>query len=190
MTRLSMLAFCWGFAEATVFFVVPDVCLSFIALDSFSGAFQASLFSLAGALLGGSVMYCLGRRAPGTARSLLERIPAISPVSVDLVESDVVALGGRAIVLGPLKGIPYKIYAVECGALRRSFLRFALVSIPARYPRFLLSVLAAAALRAFITPYVLCAIWLTFYIFYFWRFDSLRDNTTSSDKSCMRDSRL
>jgi membrane protein YqaA with SNARE-associated domain len=177
VSPLLLLAFCWGFAEATAFFIVPDVCLSFIALRSFGTSFIASLFSLTGAVLGGSLMYCLGRWAPGTARSFLERIPAISPALVDLVESNIVALGARAIVLGPLKGVPYKIYAVQWGKFRRSFLQFAFVSMPARYPRFLLSILAVAALRAFITQYVLCAIWLAFYIFYFWRFNSIGGKT-------------
>jgi hypothetical protein len=63
------------------------------------------------------------------------------------------------------------------GHVRRSFLQFAFVSMPARYPRFLLSILAVAALRAFITQYVLCAIWLAFYIFYFWRFNSIGGKT-------------
>src|SRR3546814_16266356 len=42
----------WGFAEATVFFVVPDVWISRRALSSWRAALRGCGFALAGALVG------------------------------------------------------------------------------------------------------------------------------------------
>src|SRR3546814_12347528 len=47
----------WGFAEATVFFVVPDVWISRRALSSWRAALRGCGFALAGALVGGVLLY-------------------------------------------------------------------------------------------------------------------------------------
>jgi membrane protein YqaA with SNARE-associated domain len=167
---LLPVAFAWGFAEATFFFIVPDVCLTFIALASLQTAFEASLFALVGALAGGCVMYLCGSSRPEAARRFLTRIPGIRASLIGSVRLQLQAGGLFAILLGPLRGTPYKIYAAEWGALGRSFAGFLLISIPARYPRFLLSLLAAAALREFVSPLMLGVLWLAFYCFYFWKF--------------------
>jgi membrane protein YqaA with SNARE-associated domain len=167
---LLLVAFAWGFAEATFFFIVPDVCLTFIALANPKTAFQSSFCALAGALAGGCVMYACGVWAPEAARSFLIRIPGIKASLAASVRSQLQTRGVVAILLGPLRGTPYKIYAAEWGALRRSFTGFLLISIPARYPRFLLSVLAVAALREFLSPIALGVAWLAVYCFYFRKF--------------------
>jgi len=167
---LLLVAFAWGFAEATFFFIVPDVCLTFIALANPKTAFQASFSALAAALAGGCVMYACGVWAPEAARSFLIRIPGIQGSLAGSVRSQLQTRGIVAILLGPLRGTPYKIYATEWGAVRRSFTGLLLISVPARYPRFLLSVLAAAALRGVVSPLVLGVAWLAFYGFYFWKF--------------------
>src|SRR5690606_1189122 len=51
----------WGFAEATVFFVVPDVWISRLALSSWPAALRACGFALVGALAGGALLYRAGR---------------------------------------------------------------------------------------------------------------------------------
>ena len=83
-------------------------------------------------------------------------------------------------MLGPLKGIPYKIYAAEWGARGGSFFMFMLISIPARYVRFFLSAVGARAITRLIEPlthhrapvelFLLTIFWIVFYAFYFSRF--------------------
>ncbi len=51
----------WGFAEATFFFIVPDVLLTLIALKNWRLATRACLWSLGGALIGGVHHVHLGR---------------------------------------------------------------------------------------------------------------------------------
>ena len=64
----------WGFAEATFFFLVPDVWLSFLAIESFTQGVAGSFAALAGALNGGSLMWFYGRRSPLEAFNFLSRM--------------------------------------------------------------------------------------------------------------------
>ncbi len=174
------LAFVWGLAEAVFFFFVPDVLLTLMACRDLKPALKASLAALAGALLGGAGMYAFGLAAPGAARAALDYVPAISPKLIARVAGQTDELGLIAILIGPLKGIPYKIYAVEWGARSGSFLGFLLISIPARYIRFFLAAAVARLLaraleplthhRASVEILILAIIWVAFYGFYFSRF--------------------
>ena len=174
------LAFAWGVAEAMFFFIVPDVLLSLIACRALRPAIKASVAALAGALLGGAAMWGIAMIAPGAARAFLDHIPAISPDLIARVVGQIDERGLVAILIGPLKGIPYKIYAVEWGARGGSLAGFLLVSIPARYARFFLASVVAPGIARGLEPLtqhrarvefaILAAIWIAFYAFYFSRF--------------------
>src|SRR6185369_13185894 len=78
-SRASLtLAFAWGLAEATFFFIVPDVLLTLIACRALKPAIKATIASLAGALAGGAIMYAFGMRNPYCARVFLDNVPAIN----------------------------------------------------------------------------------------------------------------
>jgi membrane protein YqaA with SNARE-associated domain len=132
------LAALWGFAEATLFFVVPDVALSFIALRSRRIALGACLWAFAGALAGGVLMYGWGQRDPAAAERALTAVPAVDRAMVARVRGEIERTGSGAIVLGPLRTTPYKIYMVEAGAAGLSPLAAAAASLPSRLGRFLL----------------------------------------------------
>ena len=148
----SMLtAFFWGLAEATLFFVVPDVYLGFVALFHPRSALKATLIAASGALIGGGLMYTLGRlNGPGMV-DLLLRIPLIDQEMVDLVANQLGSHGLAALVSGPFQGVPYKIYAVQAGAQDLGIIAFLLVSVLARLERFLpvtfLAILAGKILQ-------------------------------------------
>jgi membrane protein YqaA with SNARE-associated domain len=139
-TSTRWLAFAWGLAEATVFFIVPDVLLTRLALKNFRSAWTASLWAVGGALLGGTVLYLAARN--GVAPFLpgaFNRIPGISP---GLIEHTGVALkdqGLAALASGALAGQPYKLYAVHAGLQHVPFLAFIAASAAARLARFLLT---------------------------------------------------
>src|SRR5205085_3291015 len=88
--------------------------------------------------------------------------------------------GLLAILFGPLKGIPYKIYAVEWGGRGGGLPAFLLISVPARWVRFAASAALTRIIARLIEPLtghragiewlVLAAVWVTFYTFYFMRF--------------------
>src|SRR2546421_6754568 len=57
-SRYGWLAgFAWGFAESTVFFIVPDVGVAFIAAMSPRNWWKAALASIVGTLVGAVVLF-------------------------------------------------------------------------------------------------------------------------------------
>ena len=169
-----------GLAEATLFFIVPDVLLTLLACRALRPALKATVAALAGAMIGGAIMCALGGGSPDYARSLLDHVPGINPSLISSVETQIREQGLIAMMLGPIKGIPYKIYAVEWGARRGSFFSFLLASIPARGTRFLLAAAGARAIARLIEPLtrhrartemlLLALFWVVLYSFYFARF--------------------
>jgi membrane protein YqaA with SNARE-associated domain len=154
---------------------VPDVYLSRVALDDLRRASRACGWALAGALVGGALMYGWSGRDRAGAERALDMVPAISRAAIDSVGDDITARGVWAVFLGPLSGTPYKIYAVESAARGLSLARFLAVSIPARLLRFVLVTLifagaARGPLRGWKPARLRSAhavAWIAFYTFYF-----------------------
>lgn len=140
------LAAAWGLAEATLFFVVPDVALGFLALRSRRVALAACLWAFAGALVGGALMYAWGRSSPDGAEAALAKVPAIDERTIRRVRGELERSGALAVALGPLRTTPYKIYAVEAGALELPPAAVLAASVPSRLVRFLLTVLVVTLL--------------------------------------------
>jgi len=165
----------WGFAEATLFFIVPDVGLTLLAILGPEEAWAGCMAAIGGAILGGAAMYAWGARADARARDVLLRIPAIDAREIAGVRRSLAHSGFGAVFLGPLKGTPYKLYAVEVGRRRLSLFRFLVISVPARGIRFAVATsvalwLVGGPLAAW-TPGALAALavgfWIVFYVAYF-----------------------
>lgn len=165
----------WGFLEATVFFVVPDVLLSTLALRSGRLALRAGWAAVAGALVGGALMWTLGNQRPGFAARLVEAVPAISWSALAEVRADLTQEGWRALLLGGFVGTPYKIFALEAGRLGLPLLELLVFTVPARLARFLavtgLAALGGALLGRWGVPLarrrqVLWAVWVVNYVVY------------------------
>ena len=110
-------AFTWGFAEATVFFMVPDAWTSAVGLRRPARAQALTLTATMGAALGGAVVYRWAAGTdPGRSAALAARIPAISPAMVAKVDAQMRDRGFRAMMIGPFTGTPYKLYARSAGA--------------------------------------------------------------------------
>jgi len=110
---VNAIALIWGFAEATLFFIVPDVWLTLAGRDKLHRGLIVCLYSLAGALAGGTLMYLWGSQDPQTALRVVESVPAISTEMVGWVSEQLSTQGVVALMLGPLSGTPYKLYAVQ-----------------------------------------------------------------------------
>jgi len=132
-----IIAFVWGFAEATAFFIVPDVYLGFVALFNWRRGLSAMIAALIGAILGGSVMYVLAMNNPSGLNQFLTRVPLIDATLVNDVGDKMRVDGLITLLNGPLRGTPYKIYAAQAGEQSLPFLYFLLMTIPARLERFL-----------------------------------------------------
>lgn len=178
-TRDNVVAALWGAAEATCFFIVPDVWLTRVSLRSRKRGIVAALSSLGGALAGGIATYLWSARTEShESKRLLRKLPAISGAMIDRADTEIARVGNRGMLWGPLRGVPYKIYARAAGAQRKSLLSFIVWSLPARIPRFLLVVagtrgLVALAGRFFrpetikkLGPIIHLGFWIAFYSWY------------------------
>ncbi len=169
------LAFFWGMAEATLFFLVPDVWITGMALRGVRAGTRAAFWAGAGALLGGMGMYVWGARAPHTALQWVDAVPNISAPMIHQVQQQLAHVGYLALWVGAFSGKPYKIYAVQAGAAHMPLIPFVLMSFLARLTRFLLlgwgvGVLAAPLRRRWPRS-VLYALWaLGWILFYVWFF--------------------
>ena len=173
-------AFAWGLAEAIFFFIVPDVLLTLIATRSLRSPMKATMAALAGALVGGALVVVFAHASPDAARAFLLHIPGINAHLLERVAGQVDERGLLAVLIGPLKGIPYKIYAVEWGTRGGALFSFLLISIPARWLRFALAAVVTRVIVRLIEPLthhrasiewlLLAVIWTAFYTFYFARF--------------------
>jgi membrane protein YqaA with SNARE-associated domain len=139
------LGFIWGIAEASVFFVVPDVLLSWTALSSTRRAARQALFATAGAVLGGALLFTFAVRDPSAAERTVLAVPFVSHAMLDTASDDLAKAGLWGLVRGSGKGVPYKLYAVSA-APRASLAAFVAASVPARLWRFLAAVLLTSGI--------------------------------------------
>ena len=172
------LAFIWGLSEATIFFIVPDVIISLVALKyGVRGGAFACAASVVGAVLGGVLIYLWGARDINAARNFFDLLPAIAPTTIARASGEMVGPAfGLSMLQGSMTGVPFKLYASEAGAAGQSLLAFILLTPLVRLPRFLIAATGAAVARRW-APHILqahkfkllAAFWVIFYALY-WSF--------------------
>lgn len=173
--RLNALGFVWGFAESTLFFIVPDVLISYVALSSFKKALKVIFWVTAGALLGGIIMFIWGYYNEPNAIAVVKNVPLVSDAMVQTTEQQLSEHGAMAILLGPIKMTPFKIYAVFASHRDVSLIAFVIVAIIARISRFIIVALIASGLMKLFSKWVsykqariiLVVVWVTIYVQYF-----------------------
>jgi membrane protein DedA with SNARE-associated domain len=139
-------SFGWGVAEATLFFIVPDVIVGAVGLFRRRRALASVAAAIAGAVVGGFILYVAARGAGEGLRSVIEQVPGVRAETMARVRGDLEAHGGTALVLGPFSGIPYKIYAGEWGLRGWGLPALLAWTVPARAIRILpVALLAAGA---------------------------------------------
>jgi membrane protein YqaA with SNARE-associated domain len=150
------LAFGWGFGEAVLFFVIPDVFLTLVAIRlGFRRSIRLAVLATTGAVLGGLVVYAWAALHPASGAAVMQLLPGIDAAMIDGVAADVAANGNAALLAGPWQGRPYKLFALASGDLGLSPVGLALITIPGRFARFAAAVAIASYLRRFF------ARWLT-----------------------------
>ena len=136
----------WAAAEATVFFIVPDVLLTAAAIKfDIRRALALSLLAAGVASLIGLGMWWWGGHDPEAARRTMLMVPAIGPDLLARAHHDVERRWFSHLVIGAMSGVPYKLYAVEAGARVINPWLFVPASFAARFSRFFLTVVATAA---------------------------------------------
>jgi membrane protein YqaA with SNARE-associated domain len=173
---VKAIAALWGFAEATLFFIVPDVWLSIAGRKKLAVGLIACFYSLAGALTGGVILYWWGSCDMEHAVRVIATIPAVSSRMIARVNAELHERGMLAILLAPLSGTPYKVYTIQAAASGIGFGAFVLISVFARLIRFMLVTvfchyILKLTARLGVAAHglvVLLAGWGVFYIFYFY----------------------
>lgn len=168
----------WAVAEAIAFFIVADVPIMAVALKwGWRRGVLAAIVAALWAAVGGVVVHIAVQADPEWAHAFLLGVPGISR---DMVDGALKTFGTGsfgAMLAGSFSGIPYKIYAFAAGLRDVPLAYFALASVLARLPRFLLVALfagwAGPRLRAALPGKRLwiafVVAWALFYAFYFSR---------------------
>ena len=173
---MIVLAALWALAEATVFFIVADVPISAMGLaKGWKPALLAALVSATAAALGGLLLAHWSASDPAITAALLDRVPGIDPAMIAHADAAWRAGGWLAMLQASFTGEPYKLYAHAAGAAGAPATAFALQSIAARLPRFLLVAAFSGTLSHFLRPRLsravlmtqFAAFWITFYAAYF-----------------------
>lgn len=141
----------WGLAEATFFFIIPDVWFCGVAVRY--GA-RAGLISLATALVfalgGGILLHQWSAFQPDRAAAAVRAVPGIRP-GIFLRADRHLQGGPLGMAVGGFTFLPYKVYAVQAPGAGVHPPQFLALSLLNRIPRFLvclgLTLLAAALLR-------------------------------------------
>ena len=129
----------WGFAEATVFFIVPDLLLTgALILFGLSAALRMAGAAALAASLGGAILLVLGAQDPELARAIVLSVPLIGDDLLARVQGEMLSGWPGHLMVGAISGAPFKIYAVEAGATGVPALAFILVGLVARFARFCL----------------------------------------------------
>lgn len=153
-TRVLLIgAIIWGAAEASLFFIVADVLIGWIALSRGlrPGLIAAALAAL-GATVGGAMLFVAAERAPATVARLIEAGPAVPRGAV----AEAVPLMTRpdwpAILLkAAFTGRPYRVHAAAApGRVPAAALVAATPVV--RLPRFLIVALAFGLIGARLRP--------------------------------------
>jgi membrane protein YqaA with SNARE-associated domain len=130
----------WGYAEATRFWLVPDILLTWIGLNRPRSVLPSVIAATVGAVFGGVRMHQHAREE----RARLTEIPGINDAMLVDASERFATRGWVAVVRAPLDGIPYKVYATESGVAGRTLVELIAWTPVARAWRFLLSAAAAA----------------------------------------------
>jgi hypothetical protein len=149
--------FLWGLAEATVFFIVPDVLLCCWALKSARDAVTATLASVVGSMFGAMLLYAALIHDGDSYRffqEIWEHLPGFKIKMAEVAAAHLRAAGAAGLTSGPASGIPYRVYVLEAWKLNLSLGDVLLCTPIARLERIVLAPVTVLALR-FITDQLL-----------------------------------
>lgn len=129
-----VLAFFWGAAEASFFFISPDVILSFASLLGGKRALRHIISIVLGALTGGALIYSWAARDPEAVEANMVRISLANEQMFVKASEDYERLGAWAPAKGAIILRPFKIYASQAPK-HVSLIAFVGAAIPARSER-------------------------------------------------------
>lgn len=173
---MIIIIFIWGLAEATWFFIIPDVILSLYALRTkrFKYVVYANIVAVSGAMLGGIIIFIWSSLHSESVETMMLSIPAVHDYMIEHVHSSMSDNTFTALITGPLFGVPYKLFA-SAAPEHTGILLFLVFTIPARLLRFLAVSVIAYVLSHYVFKtlsmrmkiIIWFVVWLIVYIIYF-----------------------
>lgn len=173
MYAISLL---WGFLEATCFFLVVDIYLSFFVIQNYKQALKLCFVAMMGAVLGGCCIYLWSASHFEALYHFYLQLPGINQHLIINVQNQITQYQQWALFWGGISGQPYKLYALYAAKAGVGILPFILASIPARLLRFILVITLVKIAIKYVaikyktkTLYILLSVfWVIFYVFYFY----------------------
>ncbi|MEP3045983.1 MAG: hypothetical protein ABJL55_07875 [Roseibium sp.] len=158
-----------------MFFLVPDVLLTSLALKSFKRAAIAALAAALAAAFGGLLIWLCAHWVPVETKNILLIVPGISETTFGTVKVLFAHGAFSGMLQGAFSGIPYKVFAAEAGFTGINPILFVILTPIVRLPRFLVLSLVAWSLSQAIGTrlapmtklLMTLALWCVFYIGYF-----------------------
>ncbi|RIN99445.1 hypothetical protein [Mammaliicoccus sciuri] len=174
-----VIIFIWAFLEGIVFFIIPDVALTYYAIMQKSKfkLLCANLIAIIGAVLGGIIVYIISIQHLNFVEMIMINIPGIHPYMIKHVIHSLEYKGVLGLIEAPLFGIPYKLYAMMSYHEGISFIIFIIVSFIARLLRFILTSYLAYVLSHIVfknvNRYIKILLWLIVWIIVYWVYFSI-----------------
>ncbi|KFE41237.1 hypothetical protein [Staphylococcus agnetis] len=173
---MALLAILWGFSEATLFFIIPDVLLTFVAItyQRKRVVVKVVMSALLGALIGGACVYIASLYDDKLTLNMLLNVPSVQTYMVDHVITSMNDNPAYALITGPLFGVPYKLFAF-IAPQHLNIITFLLISIPARLVRFIIVTSLAYVLSHYVFKWlqyrykimIWLIVWIIVYAIYF-----------------------
>jgi len=107
--------FIWSIAEATVWPIIPEFLLVPMVAGNRRWFYMPVLAAIAGAAIGGTLLYLFAFWASSQAAAYLAQLPLTGHGSVE-VHQQFAEHGAAAFVYQPLSGIPFKVWAIVGGS--------------------------------------------------------------------------
>ena len=168
----AALLFAWGFAEATVFFIVADAAVGWIALRRGAKAgLRAAFVAAAGAVLGIALLYGWAAHDPEAALSLVDAVPFVTPELIEGMRAGLAADGAEAVLAAGATGVPIKIAAALAPASGIGIASFLSLGFAQRLARFSAVALLTAGIARLLperwTAGMRLALWTGFWILFY-----------------------
>ena len=104
-------------AEASLFFVVPDLWLGLVALFAPRRVGWALVAIALGAVVGAALLTGLSLANPSGVSDLIGSLPGIAPADLSRARDELESSGLVAFLNGPVQGLPVKVYVHEASEL-------------------------------------------------------------------------
>jgi hypothetical protein len=170
----SIAAAFWGVAEATLFFVVPDVLVGWLALRRPRWMLASWLAATVGGIVGAALVHTAVRKG-WDPDPVYRALPGTQIGDIRRVRAAIADDSTRAFAMGAISGVPVKIYVAEAARAQLPLRRTLLLVAINRAPRIGVSGLVAAivgtatprtGLGSSATGAIYALGWVVFYAWY------------------------